>query len=161
MSLLMVRNGLSRRDTGVGGPVMRAGKLLQVGSPRDIYNRPVDRFVADFIGETNFLPGVAQGGTVRLSSGDIVALDGPAMGNVTLTVRPEQVRIVAAGEDGAMRATVTAAVYFGTDTHVHLALTDGTPLVARMQSLPSGEMGLTKGTPVGLKLAAGAVQVLA
>lgn len=141
--------------------VMRAGKLLQVGSPRDIYNRPVDRFVADFIGETNFLPGMAEPGLVRLPSGDIVPFDSPAMGNVTLTVRPEQVRIVPAGEDGAMRATVTAAVYFGTDTHVHLALADGTPLVARMQSLPSGEMGLTKGTPVGIKLAPGAVQVLA
>ncbi|TIT08938.1 MAG: spermidine/putrescine ABC transporter ATP-binding protein, partial [Mesorhizobium sp.] len=37
--------------------VMSAGKILQVGAPRDIYDRPAERFVADFIGETNFLPG--------------------------------------------------------------------------------------------------------
>ncbi len=141
--------------------VMRAGKLLQVGSPRDIYNRPVDRFVADFIGETNFLPGVAEAGGVRLSSGDVLVLDSPARGAVTLTVRPEQVRIVPVGEVGAMAATVTEAVYFGTDTHFHLALADGTPLVARMQSLPTGELGLIKGTACGVRLAPGAVQVLA
>ena len=141
--------------------VMRAGKLLQVGSPRDIYNRPVDRFVADFIGETNFLPGVAEAGLVRLSSGDVLVLDSPARGAVTLTVRPEQVRIVPVGEVGAMAATVTEAVYFGTDTHFHLALADGTPLVARMQSLPTGELGLIKGTACGVRLAPGAVQVLA
>ena len=141
--------------------VMRAGKLLQVGGPRDIYNRPVDRFVADFIGETNFLPGVAEAGVVRLSSGDVLVLDSPARGAVTLTVRPEQVRIVPVGEVGAMAATVTEAVYFGTDTHFHLALADGTPLVARMQSLPTGELGLIKGTACGVRLAPGAVQVLA
>ena len=140
--------------------VMRSGKLLQVGGPRDIYNRPVDRFVADFIGETNFLPGVAAAGHVRLSSGDVVTLDTPLRGAVTLTVRPEQVRIGPAGEAGSMAATVTEAVYFGTDTHFHLALADGTPVVVRMQSQPGGEMGLSKGTVVGVRLADGAVQVL-
>lgn len=140
--------------------VMRSGKLLQVGGPRDIYNRPVDRFVADFIGETNFLPGVAAAGHVRLSSGDVVTLDTPLRGAVTLTVRPEQVRIGPAGEAGAMAATVSEAVYFGTDTHFHLALADGTPVVVRMQSQPGGEMGLSKGTVVGVRLADGAVQVL-
>ena len=140
--------------------VMRAGKLLQIGGPRDIYNRPVDRFVADFIGETNFLSGIAEPGMVRLPSGDVVAVDTGARGAVTLTVRPEQVRIVAAGEAGAMAATVTEAVYFGTDTHFYLALADGTALIARMQSLPSGDVELAKGTPVGVRLSEGAVQVL-
>ncbi len=41
--------------------VMSAGRLLQVGSPREIYNHPVNRFVADFIGETNFLSGRGEG----------------------------------------------------------------------------------------------------
>ncbi len=42
--------------------VMSAGKIQQVGSPRDIYTRPVNRFVASFIGETNFLPATVSGG---------------------------------------------------------------------------------------------------
>ena len=60
-----------------------------------------------------------------------------------------------------MAATVTEAVYFGTDTHFYLALADGTALIARMQSLPSGDAELAKGTPVGVRLSEGAVQVLA
>jgi spermidine/putrescine transport system ATP-binding protein len=141
--------------------VMRAGKLLQVGSPRDIYNRPVSRFVADFIGETNFLVGQAVNGAVRLASGDIVAAPVEGMaGEVTLAVRPEQVRLVAAGEAGAMPATVRETVYFGTDTHCHLVLADGTEIVARLQSPPSGDAGLVSGAHVGVRLTEGALQVL-
>ncbi len=46
--------------------VMSAGKLQQVGSPREIYNRPVNRFVASFIGETNFLPATREGDAMIL-----------------------------------------------------------------------------------------------
>jgi spermidine/putrescine transport system ATP-binding protein len=143
--------------------VMRSGRLLQVGSPREIYNHPVDRFVADFIGETNFLPGRVEGRAVRLTSGDVVALpDGAAAlaGEVTVAVRPEQVRLCAEGEDGAIAATVTDTVYFGTDTHCHLRLRDGTGLVARLQSPPSGDVGLGRGATVGVRFVPGAVQVL-
>jgi spermidine/putrescine transport system ATP-binding protein len=136
--------------------VMKSGKLLQIDAPREIYNRPVNRFVADFIGETNFLTGSGDGAAVRLASGDVVPVS--ATGAVTLAVRPEQVRLVKAGE--GIAATVTETVYFGTDTHCHLALGDGTAVVARLQSPPSGDVGLSKGTKVGLRFADGAVQVL-
>jgi spermidine/putrescine transport system ATP-binding protein len=142
--------------------VMNAGRLLQVGPPREIYNRPVNRFVADFIGETNFLAGRVEGGALRLGSGEVLALPGlPGEGSrVTVAVRPEQVRIVAAGEPGALAATLTDAVYFGTDTHCHLALADGSEVIARVQSPPSGDIGLSPGARVGLRFAEGAVQVL-
>ncbi len=142
--------------------VMSAGRLLQVGPPREIYNRPVNRFVADFIGESNFLPGRVERGAVRLGSGDLVSVPGlPPEGTaVTIAVRPEQVRIGAAGEPGTIAATLTDAVYFGTDTHCHLALADGAEVVARLQSPPSGEIGLAPGARVGLRFAEGAVQVL-
>jgi spermidine/putrescine transport system ATP-binding protein len=141
--------------------VMSAGKILQVGSPREIYNRPVNRFVADFIGDTNFLTGVAEAGAVRLGSGDLVAapVDGKS-GEVTLTVRPEQVRLCDADQDAALKAEITDLVYFGTDTHCHLTLRDGTTLVARLQSLPSGEVAHRRGQSVGLRFEPGAVQVL-
>jgi len=141
--------------------VMRDGKLLQIGAPREIYNRPVNRFVADFIGETNFLVGEAIAGGVRLASGDVVAapVDG-ARGQVTLAVRPEQVRLTGTDEAGAIRAIVTDTVYFGTDTHCHLRIGDQTRLVARLQSPPSGDVGLARGATVGVRLVEGAVQVL-
>ena len=142
--------------------VMSAGKIQQIGAPRDIYTQPVNRFVASFIGETNFLPGTAVPGGVRLDCGDMVEAGGAGRqsGKVTLAVRPEQVRIGPAGEAGCLHATVDSWVYFGTDTHCHLHLSDGTEVVARLQSPASGEAGLERGKPVSLRFAPGAAQVL-
>ena len=140
--------------------VMSAGKLQQVGSPKDIYTRPVNRFVASFIGETNFLPGTVVPGGVKLAGGAVVEVATEAKGAVTVTVRPEQVRIVAAQEAGAIAATVRLLVYFGTDTHCHLELADGTEVVARVQSPASGEAGIVEGSAVGIRFAPGAAQVL-
>ncbi|EAQ02912.1 ABC putrescine transporter, ATPase subunit [Pseudooceanicola batsensis HTCC2597] len=138
--------------------VMRSGRLQQVGGPREIYNGPVNRFVADFIGETNFLKGMLEGGRVRLASGESLEVPGAAgQGEVTLAIRPEQIRIT---DDGPIEATLTQTVYFGTDTHCHLHLRDGTEIVARLQSPPSGEVGLTTGETLRLAPVPGAVQVL-
>jgi spermidine/putrescine transport system ATP-binding protein len=141
--------------------VMSAGALLQIGDPREIYNRPVNRFVADFIGETNFLPAEVRGGALRLGSGETIAsteagnlADGTA---VTLAVRPEQVRIE---PDGPVAATIDQTVYFGTDTHCHTRLGDGSEVVLRLQNPPSGETGLRAGQGVRLSFAEGAVRVL-
>ncbi len=140
--------------------VMSAGKLQQVGAPRDIYTRPVNRFVASFIGETNFLQGVVEGAQVRLSSGDLVAADVAGQkGAVSLAIRPEQVRLGAAEAD-ALPATIRDWVYFGTDTHCHLTLRDGTPITARLQSAVSGEAALVKGAEVGLRFEIGAAQIV-
>jgi spermidine/putrescine transport system ATP-binding protein len=136
--------------------VMSNGKLQQVGTPREIYIHPVNRFVASFIGETNFLAGEAVPGGVRLASGTVVEAPA-ATGKVTLAIRPEQVRLVPVSEAGAIPATVAGAVYFGTDTHVHLALSDGAEVVARLQS---GVDVPETGASVGLRFAPGAAQVL-
>ena len=142
--------------------VMSAGRIRQIGTPRDIYTRPVNRFVASFIGESNFLSGAVETGGVRLSCGDLVDAAGTEgrSGKVTLAVRPEQVRLTRAGEPGALPATITGWVYFGTDTHCHLALSDGTEVVARLQSPATGDAGLEKGKAVALRFAPGAAQVL-
>ena len=67
---------------------------------------------------------------------------------------------MAAQEAGAIAATVRLLVYFGTDTHCHLALADGTEVVARVQSPASGEAGIEEGSTVGIRFASGAAQVL-
>jgi spermidine/putrescine transport system ATP-binding protein len=138
--------------------VMSNGKLQQVGSARDIYTRPVNRFVASFIGETNFLTGTAEAGTLRLATGERIEAPGlQAGGNATVSVRPEQLRLGAVA-DGGLAARVTTLVYFGTDTHCHLALADGTEIVARLQSPATGEAGLAEGQEVGVRFVPGAVQ---
>jgi spermidine/putrescine transport system ATP-binding protein len=81
--------------------------------------------------------------------------DGP----VTVAVRPEQVRVTSDGAEG-IPATVARCVYFGTDTHVHVRLDDGTEIVARVQSPPSGDAGFAPGAKVMVRFAPDAVQVL-
>jgi spermidine/putrescine transport system ATP-binding protein len=141
--------------------VMRGGRLLQVGPPREIYNHPADRFVADFIGETNFLTARVEADGVVLNDGTRIRMVVPAGrtpgGTVTLAVRPEQVRL---GEDGPIAATLTQVVYSGTDTHCYARLDDGSQIVARLQNPPSGDVGLVTGAQVRLGFAAGAAQML-
>jgi len=149
--------------------VMNQGRILQLGSPQEIYHSPSERFVADFIGETNFLTlpvaslqaGRAQvvlpGGTVlpaRLP-GDVPVTAGQT---VAVVIRPEQARLVA--EDAAdMRASVETSVFFGTDTHLHLRLDDGQPFILRRQNSAT-EPDPVKGARVGLALQPDALQVL-
>lgn len=137
--------------------VMSAGALLQVGTPHDIYDRPVNRFVADFIGETNFLDGRVEGTQVRIATGDLLAvrLDGHA-GTITLAIRPEQVSLLAPGN--GIAAKIVDATYLGTDTHYTLALGQNSTLVARVQSNSLAAFGV--GDNVGVSIDTQAVQVL-
>ncbi len=139
--------------------VMSAGEVQQIGTPHEIYTRPVNRFVADFIGETNFLPARVEGGTARLAAGgDIAVPTGAPAGSATIAIRPEQLSLVAESDPGAIPATVSGAVYLGTDNHVNLVLDDGTPVVLRLPSLAGAPP--EKGSRTGLRIAPGAAQVL-
>jgi spermidine/putrescine transport system ATP-binding protein len=148
--------------------VMSGGRVLQVGSPLEIYNHPAERFVADFIGDTNFLQA-----EVKLVNGEMaeVALPGgstrraslpeglrPVPGEtVTVVIRPEHARL---GDPGDLRGTVANAVFFGTDTHVHLRLEDGSDFILRRQNT-AGEAELpAQGTQVAIRVAEGGIQVL-
>ena len=139
--------------------VMSAGHLQQVGTPKEIHTRPKNRFVASFIGETNFLGATKEALGYRLDCGIVVRAKGAGHGRVTLTIRPEQLRLVPEAE-GDLPVKITNLVYFGTDTHCHMALPDGTEVVARLQSPADGESGLTIGQGIGLRFLPGALQVL-
>ena len=137
--------------------VMSEGRILQVGTPREVYETPRSRFVAGFIGDSNFWPAHAEGGVVRLATGEPVATSA-FTGAVTVAVRPERLRIVPEGEAGAIGATVAGTTYLGTDTQVALTLADGTLATLR---LPSGEAEAPPpGARVGLRIPLGAAQVL-
>jgi spermidine/putrescine transport system ATP-binding protein len=147
--------------------VMSSGKILQVGSPRAIYDRPADRFVADFIGETNFLTAridSIDGGkaSVTLNSGAricaTVAEDYRPNGKATVVVRPEHARLVKGAGDIA--GTVDTIVYFGTDTHINVRLGDGELFTVRQQNTRNGGCGFDSGEPVGIQIGDDAAQVL-
>ncbi len=149
--------------------VMSGGRILQSGSPADIYNHPAERFVADFIGDTNFLdveivavngraadvrlPG---GGTRRASLPE--GLSPSAGTNVTIVIRPEHASITDEAAD--FEGTVEDAVFFGTDTHVHLRLPGESRFTLRRQNTGAGAVALPEGSRVGVRVAEGGIQVL-
>ena len=149
--------------------VMSKGKILQVGTPHDIYDRPAERFVANFIGETNFLEGKivsAAKGTakVMLASGAKISAGLPEgfnpSGQVTVVVRPEHANVI----NGKSKATVTGRldniVYFGTDTHYYVTLKGGGEFIVRHQNSRMDRKELERGAAVGVAFEAGAAQVL-
>jgi spermidine/putrescine transport system ATP-binding protein len=149
--------------------VMNAGQIRQIGSPRDIYIRPVERFVADFIGDTNFLPVDLLGTTgdaarVRLASGTEVEAQAArgmqaAGGTVTMAVRPEHATLEPP-EGAMMSGQLANVVYVGTDTHYHVELAEGGRFVIRRQNSPGQTQDWQEGQQVGLAFAPGVGQVL-
>ena len=137
--------------------VMSAGRLQQVASPRDIYTAPINRFVASFIGETNFLPVTPVPGGVRLGAGAVVQATGE--GSV-LTVRPEQIEVGASDAPGSIVATLESLVYFGTDMHANLRLGDGEAVTARIPLPPGGETAFAPGDRVGIRFSPGAARLI-
>ena len=121
--------------------VMSGGHVRQIGSPREIYLRPVDRFVADFIGESNFLDGtVTNGGgapAFKLSNGTILPARSPSVspnGPVKLMVRPESVSIGTAPPNGerspaVVKGRTSNVAFMGTHTRITVQ-TDAGTLVA-------------------------------
>lgn len=137
--------------------VMSAGKIQQVGSPREIYTRPDNRFVASFVGETNFLPVTQTPEGARLASGDLIKAEGSG---TILIVRPEQLRIGPPGLGTGLAARVRDVVYFGTDTHVNLMLPDGTALIARVPSPVDGAADFMAGQDVAVSFQPGAARLI-
>ena len=74
--------------------IMDGGRIIQMGPPREVYERPESEFVAKFLGEANLIPGTASGAALRLPSGAVLhasnELDGPA----ALFVRPEKLSLL-------------------------------------------------------------------
>src|SRR6476646_2867767 len=112
--------------------VMNRGRVEQLGTPEELYERPTTRFVADFIGSTNLLRGrIESDGRLRLSSGEIarVAHDGMTAGTeIEISVRPESITLVPIGAQEAIRAKVEQAGYLGTTISYQLRTAGGLTL---------------------------------
>ena len=132
--------------------VMNHGEMLQVGTPKEIYERPGTHFVADFIGETNFVDGMllsrgADGfGMVKLMNDAVIRAQlsdtlAATAGPVLVAIRPERISISSAdaGPAGAgltaLAATLVDSQYIGTDTRFTLQIGDNIELVARVQNI--------------------------
>ena len=139
--------------------VMRDGRIEQIGTPADIYERPATRFVAGFIGSINMVPatvaGSADHGMTRLATpaGPATArVEASAGGAVALTIRPERLKLAASGaappDAVAWSARVERVVYTGARLEVQLTLADGTSAMA--EATNDGRTAFTAGETVSV-----------
>lgn len=107
--------------------VMASGRVVQVGTPVDLYTRPANTWVAGFVGEACWLDAEASG-AVAVTALGAVALASDAAGPVRVLVRPEQITLDAHGAP----ARVDRVAFHGHDALVWLRLADGHPVLLRL-----------------------------
>ena len=140
--------------------VIHGGRIMQLDTPRAIYEHPRNRFVAEFIGESNFLPVQVAGGRVTLGGHELQTC-GPVPGDGAqlLMLRPERLRVLGAHEPedeslNRLDATLVTTVYQGDSSLLQVALPDGTQIGVRCAS--AGLVGngpMLAGTALRLGLA--------
>ncbi|ADH87849.1 ABC transporter related protein [Ancylobacter novellus DSM 506] len=126
--------------------VMHGGKLQQYGTPDDVYRRPANKIVADFMGIVNFVPGIARGGeTIEI---DGVEMRSPHAGGlvpgepIDVAVRPENVRLSRDGADGKrLTGTITEKTYLGNLIEYWVQLASGAVLRAQTHPLEQFDPG--------------------
>jgi thiamine transport system ATP-binding protein len=123
--------------------VMQDGRIAQSGTPLEVWQRPVDEFVARFLGFENVVEGAVAGEAAVTPWGKLPVPEGAPQGTRTLLVRPAGVRLVAAGE--GLRCTVTARTFQGTHVAVRLQPEDGPPLEAACPLREAPETGSAVG----------------
>jgi len=138
--------------------VMRDGHVLQVGPPKELYERPRTRFVADFVGTNNLVPGDVQGGggrgdlVVSTALGSLRAVaSGAVSGRCVLAVRPENVALgaPAAGEGNRVDGRVSLVSYLGNTLRYDVQTASGLVLKADIRD-PWHHEPLPVGRPVTL-----------
>jgi ABC-type Fe3+/spermidine/putrescine transport system ATPase subunit len=135
---------------------MNQGRLVQIGTPGEIYERPVSRFVADFVGEVNLF----EGELTTRSNGPALAVAGFGIpiplppgtklhegAAATLAVRPELLVLTNSSPEGfAIPAKVSSIAYLGGGSIVHLRTGEGRALKAYLPGTAAGAFG--RGTEV-------------
>lgn len=133
--------------------VMDQGRVLQVGTPAEIYEHPNSRFVADFIGETNFLPCKVVGrenGMATVEVSNRLSMEAECSHEVqvgqegSVIIRPEKItihshQVAAPGQDTIFPGVVNEVVYIGTDTRFVVRLEDGSLINVRHQNVMASD----------------------
>lgn len=146
--------------------IMDRGRIVQLGTPREIYRRPASVFVSDFIGQTNLLRGTlaaVEGGIARLDlaggavasaeAGGPLAVGAPA----TLSVRPEAIRVLRDAAAAGLAATVRDIVYLGASLRLGAVTAGGDLVWADLRDEEAA--GLEPGTAVTLAWAPSAALI--
>jgi ABC-type Fe3+/spermidine/putrescine transport system ATPase subunit len=136
--------------------VMNDGRVEQLGTPEEVYRRPASRFVADFIGDSNFFAATVGGAVAALSDGSRVPCEGGRTGGATLMVRPEAIRL--GGDEGTLAGRVVQTSFLGSYVRVAVetAAADAPVIVALHEAgavpSPGDEVALSWAAPDGIVL---------
>jgi len=130
--------------------VMNDGRIEQLGTPEEIYRRPTSRFVADFIGDSNFFDATVASDVAELADGSRVPCAGGS-GAATLMVRPESIRL--AGSEGALAGRVVQTSFLG--SYVRVAVETACAEAPVIVALHDATSVPSIGEPVELSWAAG------
>jgi len=149
--------------------VLHGGQVQQVGTPSELYDHPANRFVASFIGETNFLHARADASGLDFGpAGRCAQIPNGWQGALSLSVRPERVRLLAAqpapaAEAGVLllAATVQNVVYMGHDTTYLLDVPGQPGCSARTQNVLGAQQVFAVGDAVWLRIELSALGKLA
>ncbi|MEP4198397.1 MAG: ABC transporter ATP-binding protein [Aliishimia sp.] len=150
--------------------VMSTGQVQQIGTPSKIYEHPANRFVADFIDETNLLRTTVIATqdsqiTCELPDGEVLyALSSRSVSigqSGTVSLRPERLSLATSRPDGdCLQGVLVAATYLGTDTQYEVKLSDNLKLSVRHQNSQSTRKLPENGSPVFISVADDAAQFL-
>lgn len=137
--------------------VMNAGRIEQIGTPRDIYDRPRTRFVCDFIGETNIFTGEWRHGAFTIKGKVVPAPSNAGSGMATIAIRPERIQLTTVRE-APMTGRVQASSFVSGQMNYRVVLDDGHYVMAK-ESATHPERSI--GEAVGVCWSATDVVVLA
>lgn len=150
--------------------VMSNGLIQQIGSPLDIYERPLNRFVADFIGDTNFVEaevaGVSDGIASCRARNGLIMLAALAGGHgdgdqVTLALRPEKMSLTSEGTGGdVVEGIVQSTDYLGTSTSYKVMLDGNVSIAVRDQNPVDGSTAYKTGDTVKVSIPQGTARML-
>ncbi len=139
--------------------IMNRGKLVQAGTPRELYRQPADRFVAEFVGLSNIVSAElvessANGATVRVFGRTIRSRRPPRDPGrpVSLVLRPEALRVDQPGDQGVPARVLTLA-FLGPLARYTITVSDGTLLIVDLHN-PGPDQFFAEGTPISLHLPA-------
>ena len=111
--------------------VMREGRLVQAGAPEELYRRPIDKGVATFLGEALFFAAKIDGAFADCVLGRVPVENANGAASGEIFVRPEQLRLVAAGDPASVaRARVAGVAFSGPSSSVTLVLANGGTIAA-------------------------------
>ncbi|WP_171097964.1 MULTISPECIES: ABC transporter ATP-binding protein [unclassified Ruegeria] len=127
--------------------ILKDGRMVQAGPPRDVYDRPASTFAAEFLGEANVFDGTREGGGLRLTDGSLIALPEGSETAQSFAIRPENLSLAQEKPNGdgigSLQAQMVQRVFAGAMTTCVVELSDGRRMkaIALDRDMPHAEDG--------------------